>query len=57
METKSFELNTADVKIKVAADCAESVQTRVIDGIKYILIPVGEGVTVNGIDIDIKGEA
>ena len=56
METKAFELNTADVKIKVAVDCAESVQTRVIDGIKYILIPVGEGVTVNGIDIDIEGE-
>ncbi|MBR5315816.1 MAG: DUF4317 domain-containing protein [Firmicutes bacterium] len=56
METKSFELNTADVKIKVAPDCAESIRTKVIDGIKYILIPVGEGVEVNGIDIDIKGE-
>ncbi|MBR3785120.1 MAG: DUF4317 domain-containing protein [Firmicutes bacterium] len=56
METKAFELNTADVKIKVAPDCAASIQTRVIDGIKYILIPVGEGATVNGIDIDIKGE-
>ena len=57
METKAFELNTADVKIKVAPDCAASIQTKVIDGIKYILIPVGEGVEVNGIDIDIKGEA
>ena len=53
METKSFELTTADVKIKVAPECAESIQTKVIDGIKYILIPVGDGVEVNGIDIDI----
>lgn len=57
METKAFELHTADVKIKVAPDCAASIQTRVIDGIKYILIPVGDGATVNGIDIDIEGEA
>ena len=54
METKSFELQTADVKIKVAADCAASIQTKVIDGVKYILVPVGDGVEVNGIDIDIK---
>lgn len=54
METKSFELETADVKIKVAPDCAASIRTKVIDGIKYILVPVGEGVEVNGIDIDIQ---
>ena len=54
METKNFEVATAEVKIKVAPDCASSIQTKVIDGIKYILVPVGEGATVNGIDIDIK---
>jgi len=54
METKSFELETADVKIKVAPDCAASIRTKVIDGIKYILVPVGDGVEVNGIDIDIQ---
>ncbi len=54
METKAFELTTSEVKIKVDPECASSVQTRVIDGIKYILIPVGEGVEVNGIDIDIN---
>ena len=56
METKAFELQTAEVKIKVAPDCASSIQTKVIDGIKYILVPVGDGVEVNGIDIDVKGE-
>lgn len=54
METKAFELETAEVKIKVAPDCAASIQTKVIDGIKYILVPVGDGVEVNGIDIDIQ---
>lgn len=56
METKSFELATPEVKIKVNPECASSVSTKVIDGIKYILIPVGEGVEVNGIDIDVKDE-
>jgi len=38
----------------VDPEYVHAIETRVIDGSKYILIPVGEGVEVNGIDIEIK---
>ena len=52
-DDKSFELKTSDVLVKVSPRQASQIETRVIDGVKYILIPADEGVTVNGITIDI----
>ncbi len=52
-DDKSFEVKTQDVLVKVSPKQAGLIETRVIDGIKYILIPADEGVTVNGISIDI----
>jgi len=54
IESKKFEMVTPEVKIKVDPEYVHAIETRVIDGSKYILIPVGEGVEVNGIDIEIK---
>jgi len=48
-----FRINTPDVKIQVAPDKRDLVETRVIGGVKYILIRAEEGVEVNGIDIEI----
>lgn len=50
---KKLELVTPDVTIRVAPDRADLVETRVIDGIKYILIRADEGVAVNGVDVRI----
>jgi len=55
MENKKFEMVTPEVKIKVDPDFVHCIKTQVIDGSKYILIPVGEGVEVNGIDIEVSG--
>ncbi|MBQ3668713.1 MAG: DUF4317 domain-containing protein [Clostridia bacterium] len=52
-DDKSFEVKTNDVLVKVSPRQASLIETRVIDGMKYILIPADEGVTVNGISIDI----
>ena len=52
-DDKSFELKTSDVLVKVSPRQASMIETRVIDGVKYILIPADDGVTVNGINIDI----
>ena len=52
-EDKRFEVRTPDVLVKVSPRQASQIETRVIDGVKYILIPADEGVTVNGISIDI----
>ncbi len=54
VETKKFEMTTNEVKITVDPEHAYRVKTQVIDGVKYILIPAEEGVTVNGIDVTIK---
>lgn len=52
-ETKKLELTTPDVVIRVAPDRADLIETRVIDGVKYILVRADEGVQVNGVDISI----
>lgn len=51
MDVKRFEVRTPDVVIKVNPEKRELVQTRIIDGIPYILIRADEGAEVNGIDI------
>ena len=54
VDVKKFELKTPQVKISVAPDFSYSIETRIIDGRKYILIPADEGVEVNGIEVNIK---
>ena len=39
------------MKITVDPEFTYTITTKVIDGSRYILIPMGEGVEVNGIDI------
>ena len=53
METKKFEMVTPEVKVAVDPEYAASIRTKVIDGVEYLLIPVSEGLTVNGIDISL----
>ena len=50
---KKFEMRTPDVVIRVSPDRSDLVETRVIDGLKYILIRAEEGVQVNGVNISI----
>ena len=56
IESKKFEMVTPEVKITVDPEFTYLIKTKEIDGSKYILIPVGEGVEVNGIDISIEEE-
>ena len=53
VEMNKFELKTPDVVIKVDPAHTDLVETRVIDGVKYILIRADHGVEVNGIDVHI----
>ena len=50
---KRFEIRTPDVSIKVAPDRTDLIETRVIGGVKYILISAEEDVEVNGVSIHI----
>jgi hypothetical protein len=54
IDRKSFQLKTPDVIVKVDPEKLDVVETRVIDGIKYILIRADNDVEVNGVNIKIK---
>jgi hypothetical protein len=54
IDDKKIQISTPDVIIKVAPDRSDLIQTRVIGGIKYLLINAEENVTVNGVDIHIS---
>ncbi len=56
MDVRRFEVRTPDVVIKVKPDRKDLIETRVIDGVKYILIRADEGAELNGIDIKIEEE-
>lgn len=54
VDTKQLEITTPDVTIKVSPDRGDLVETRLIDGARYILIRAEEGVAVNGVPIQIS---
>ena len=51
IDDKKFELRTAQATVSVDPECSYLVETRVIDGKKYILIPVEEDVEINGLPV------
>ena len=53
IDDKHFEIKTPDVSIKVSPEHADLIETRIIGGVKYILIPAEEDVEVNGVSIHI----
>lgn len=48
------ELKTPDVRIQVNPERGDLVETRIIDGARYILIRAEESVEVNGVPITIR---
>ena len=56
IDDKHFEVKTPDVVIKVDPTRSDLVETRVIGGVKYIMICADEAVEVNGVNITIPDE-
>ena len=54
IDNKHFEVKTPDVVIKVDPARSDLIETRVIGGVKYILISADENVEVNGVNINIS---
>jgi len=54
IDNKHFEIKTPDVVIKVDPTRSDLIETRVIDGVKYIMICADEAVEVNGVNITIS---
>lgn len=53
VNTKQMELRSDYIQIKVDAERTDLIQTRVINGVKYVMIQVEDGVLVNGVNIQI----
>lgn len=53
IDEKNFEIKTPDVTIKVKPDKSYLLETKVIDGVKYVMVRAEEGVEVNGVKINI----
>ena len=56
IDSKRFEIKTPDVSIKVDPTRSDLIETRVIGGVKYIMICADENVEVNGVSIHFQGE-
>lgn len=54
IDNKHFEIHTPDVVIKVDPTRSDLIETRVIGGVKYLLINAEEDVEVNGVSIHIS---
>lgn len=54
METNKFEMMTPQVKITVDPDYTNMITTDTVNGRTCLIIPVDEGVVVNGIDVSIS---
>ena len=53
VNTKQLEIRTPDVTIRVNPERSDLVETRIIDGARYILIRAEEGMEVDGIQVHI----
>lgn len=51
IDSKHFQIQTPDVEIKIDPARTDLVETRVIGGVKYIMINADENVEVNGVSI------
>lgn len=56
IDSGRFEVKTADATISIDPERSYLVESRIIDGRKYLLIPADEAVEVNGFGVRIKGE-
>ena len=51
LNARSFEIKAPDVTIKVAPDRTDLIETREIDGRKYLLIELTDNIEINGINV------
>lgn len=56
IDSRHFEIHTPDIAIKIDPARTDLVETRVIGGVKYIMINADEDVEVNGVSIHFQDE-
>ena len=53
IDAKHFAVKTADATIQVDPERSYLVEARIIDGLRYLLVPADESVEVNGLGVRI----
>ncbi|MDD7016037.1 MAG: DUF4317 family protein, partial [Firmicutes bacterium] len=53
IEPKKFNVETPEIKITVAPENSHLLRTGTIGGSRYILVPAGEGVEINGLHVSV----
>ena len=56
IQKRSFEVRTPETRIITNPETALRIKTKKIDGVTYILVPAGESVSVNGVEINYQSE-
>ena len=51
---KQFKLETAEMNVSIDPEHAFGIKTEIIDGRQYLMIPISEGLTVNGVDVKVS---
>ena len=54
IDVKRFDVKTEQATISIDPAYSYLVETRIIDGRKYLLVPAGEGVEVNGLSVELE---
>ena len=54
IQKRSFEVRTPETRIITDPETALRIKTKQIDGVTYILVPAGESVSVNGVEISTR---
>lgn len=55
IDSKHFEVCTPDIAIKIDPTRTDLIETRIIGGVKYIMIQADENIEVNGVNISLPG--
>lgn len=56
IDSKRFQIKAGEITITVKPELSGQVEARVLDGRKYILIPAGDGVEVNGLAVELEAQ-
>ena len=51
IDSKRFAVKAGEATVTVEPSCSYLVETRIIDGVKYLLIPAGNDIEVNGYNV------
>lgn len=57
IDSRRFQIKAGEITITVKPELSGQVESRVLEGRTYLLIPAGDGVEVNGLPVELEAEA